>query len=89
MSEIWQVYILRCGDGTYYTGIAKDLSHRVEQHTQGKGAKYTRGRGPLTLMYTEVALNRSSALARERAIKQLSRQQKENLIERGCFFVGS
>ena len=74
------VYILRCGDGTFYTGWTNDVAHRLEMHRSGKGAKYTRGRGELTLVYTEELPSKSDAMAREYAIKQLSRRDKEKLV---------
>ena len=77
---MWYVYILRCGDGTLYTGITPDVQARLSQHQQGKGAKYTRGRGPLTLVYTESCADRAEASRREYAIKQLPRTEKEKLI---------
>ena len=75
MSE-WFVYMLRCADGTLYTGITTDVQRRLEEHRAGKGAKYTRGRAPLTLVYQESAEDYSHALRREYAIKQLSREEK-------------
>ena len=81
---MWYVYILHCGDGTLYTGITTDVERRLEAHRQGKGAKYTRGRGPLELAYQDKCGTHSEALKREYAIKQLSREEKEQLIsERG------
>ncbi|MDO4542786.1 MAG: GIY-YIG nuclease family protein [Bacillota bacterium] len=80
----WYVYILRCGDGTLYTGSTNDLKHRLAIHRRGKGAKYTRGRLPLTLVYQEDCVDRSQALQREAAIKKLSRQQKEEIIHSYC-----
>lgn len=77
---MWYVYILRCGDGTLYTGITPDVQARLAQHQQGKGAKYTRGRGPLTLCYTESCTDRAEASRREYAIKHLTRAKKEKLI---------
>lgn len=79
---MWYVYILRCGDGTLYTGITPDVQARLTQHQQGKGAKYTRGRGPLALVYTESCADRAEASRREYAIKHLSRAEKEALIAR-------
>ena len=76
----WWVYILRCGDGTLYTGTTDDVARRLAAHRAGKGAKYTRGRGPLELLYTEQCPDRSAALRREYAIKQLSREEKLHLI---------
>lgn len=76
----WTVYILACVDNTYYTGIALDLAARLEQHAQGQGAKYTRGRGPYRVVYREEVATRSLALKREAAIKVLTRKEKEALI---------
>ena len=73
---VWTVYILECKDGTLYTGITDDLEHRLAMHRSGKGAKYTRGRGPLKLRYLEDCPNRSAALKREYAIKQLKKSEK-------------
>ncbi|MBQ8358532.1 MAG: GIY-YIG nuclease family protein [Oscillospiraceae bacterium] len=81
MEKQWLVYILRCGDGTLYTGVTDDLPHRLEMHRAGKGAKYTRGRSPLTLVYREEAESYSAALKREYRIKQLTRPEKLKLIE--------
>lgn len=80
----WQVYILRCADGSLYTGIARDLERRIAEHNaekgNGAGASYTRSRRPVRLVYREPAPDRSSASKREYAIKQLSREQKLALI---------
>lgn len=81
MEKQWLVYILQCGDGTLYTGITDDLPHRLEMHRAGKGAKYTRGRAPLTLVYREDVPSYSEALKREYRIKQLPRTEKIKLIE--------
>ena len=70
------VYMLRCGDGSLYTGWTDDLQHRLAMHRQGKGAKYTRGRGPLELVYSEELPDKVSALKRECAIKKLKRNEK-------------
>ena len=78
--NIWYVYMLRCGDGTLYTGIARDVQARLEAHRIGKGAKYTRGRYPLELVYTEQCATKSEALKRELAIKALPRGRKELLL---------
>lgn len=80
METSWELYILRCGDGTLYTGIARNAEKRLEVHRSGKGAKYTRGRGPLQIVYRERCPNHGTALRREYAIKQLSRDEKERLI---------
>ena len=76
----WYVYILRCGDGSLYCGIAHDVEKRLAQHRCGKGAKYTRGRSPLELVYREECGDHSAALKREIEIKKLSREEKEKLI---------
>lgn len=72
----WCVYILRCGDDTLYTGMTDDFEKRLETHRAGKGAKYTRGRGPFELVYREDCSDSSAARKREYAIKQLSRAEK-------------
>lgn len=79
----WYLYILRCKDNTLYTGITTDVEKRLEAHRSGKGAKYTRGRTPLELVYREVCESHSGALKRELEIKSLTRQEKEKLIARG------
>ena len=76
----WFVYILRCGDGTLYTGVTDDVQRRLAAHRAGKGAKYTRGRGPLELVYTQEQPDKSTALRREFQIKKLTRPQTERLI---------
>ena len=81
MGKQWFVYILRCGDGTLYTGITSDIEKRFKAHSSGKGAKYTRGRGPLNLVYKEACVDHSAALKREAEIKKLSREEKEKLIK--------
>ena len=80
MESNWYLYILRCGDGTLYTGITTDVQKRLETHRAGKGAKYTRGRQPLELAYREICENHSAALKRELEVKKLTRQEKEALI---------
>lgn len=75
-------YILRCRDNTLYTGYTNDLEKRIRAHNEGKGAKYTRGRGPVELVYFEEFSDKNEALRRECAIKKLSRSEKELLIER-------
>ena len=74
-------YILRCRDGSFYCGWTNDLARRLAAHNAGTGAKYTRGRGPLELLYVEECGTHSDALQREIAIKRLSRQEKMKLIE--------
>ena len=82
MANTWKLYILRCGDGSLYTGITTDVEKRLEPHRSGKGAKYTRGRGPLELVYREECGDHSAALKRELEIKKLPREEKEKLIEK-------
>ncbi|MEH6404894.1 MAG: GIY-YIG nuclease family protein [Sneathiella sp.] len=76
----WIVYILKCGDGSLYTGITNNVVKRLAAHEAGTGAKYTKGRGPLLLVYEEPCLNRSDASKRELNIKSLSKQQKQKLV---------
>ena len=83
MESQWYLYILRCKDDTLYTGITTDVEKRLEAHRSGKGAKYTRGRGPLELVYRECCENHSEALKREAKIKKLSREAKELLVKEG------
>ena len=78
----WSVYILRCRDGTYYTGIAKDVQERLRKHQAGKGAAYTRTRLPVELLYEENGLPRSEALVREARIKAMPRERKEQLARK-------
>lgn len=80
MEANWYLYILRCGDDTLYTGITTDVEKRLEAHRTGKGAKYTRGRAPLELVYREECGSHSNALKRELAVKKLTREQKESMI---------
>lgn len=75
------VYIIKCGDGSLYTGWTNDLKKRFENHCEGKGAKYTRGRGPLELVYFETFEDKKEAMRREYAIKKLKKLKKEKLIE--------
>ena len=76
----WTVYILRCADGSLYTGIAKDVQARVKQHNEGRGATYTRTRLPVKLLYQQEGLMRSEALVREAEIKAMPRSKKEEII---------
>lgn len=80
MENKWYVYLLRCGDDSLYCGITTDVEKRLEQHRSGKGAKYTRGRGPLELVYREECPDHSTALKREWAIKALPREEKRKLM---------
>lgn len=79
MEKQWVLYMLECKDGSLYTGITDDLDRRLAAHRAGKGAKYTKGRGPLVLRYTEICEGRSQALRRELAVKALSRKEKLEL----------
>lgn len=81
MSETYFVYLLRCRDGTLYCGSTNNLERRVKAHNSGKGAKYTRARRPVSLVYSEELPSKSEALRREAALKKLTRQQKLALIE--------
>jgi predicted GIY-YIG superfamily endonuclease len=78
--EGWCVYLLRCIDGSLYTGITKDVARRCEQHNAGTASRYTRSRRPVALVYQEAYSSRSLALKREAAIKVMSKLQKEALI---------
>ncbi|MGI5973612.1 MAG: GIY-YIG nuclease family protein [Oscillospiraceae bacterium] len=77
------LYILQCGDNTLYTGTTNDVERRLAVHQSGKGAKYTRGRGPLTVVYREACTDRSAALRREAAVKRMTRTEKLSLIAGG------
>ena len=79
-AEPWFVYILRCGDGSLYAGIAKDVTRRCEQHSAGTASRYTRSRLPVRIEYQETQATRSMALKREAAIKAMARLEKESLI---------
>ncbi len=76
----WIVYILRCADGTLYTGITNDLVRRMSEHESGRGAKYTKGRGPFQLVYNESCGGRGQALKREIEIKLLNKDTKLRLV---------
>jgi len=83
IDDSWQVYIVRCADTTLYTGIARDLQKRIDEHNHGRlAARYTRSRRPVVLVYAETCDSRSQALRREIAIKKLSRSDKELLCRR-------
>jgi putative endonuclease len=79
MPASWYVYLARCADQTLYCGIATDVAERIAEHDAGKGAKYTRGRGPLTVVLTRRCSTKGTALRLEYAVKSLSRAQKERL----------
>lgn len=80
--ETWSVYMVRCGDDSLYTGIAKDVTARLKKHNAGRGAAYTRSRRPVTLVYRRDGFTRSEALAREAQIKSLPRSEKLRLKDR-------
>lgn len=75
----WTVYIVRCADGTLYTGATNDIEARLEAHNRGTGARYTRSRRPVTLLHQEACESRSAALSREYAVKRLTRAEKLEL----------
>ncbi len=77
---MYYVYILKCGDGSFYCGYTNDVQKRFEKHKSGKGAKYTRSRLPLEIVYIEKFENKSDALKRECSIKSMTRLQKEKLV---------
>ena len=76
----WCLYLLRCGDGSLYCGVTNDLPRRLAAHREGKGARYTRGRGPLRVVYQEACADRPAALRREHAVKRLTREAKLRLV---------
>jgi len=76
----WWVYMVQCADGSLYTGCTNDLAQRIEVHNSGKGAKYTRARLPVKLVYQEEAADRSAAQKREAELKKLKRGEKQQLI---------
>ena len=80
-TALYWVYILRCKDNTLYTGMTDNVTKRIQAHNLGKGAKYTRGRGPVVLVYQESCTDKSTALRREAAIKRLPRSKKLALVE--------
>jgi uracil-DNA glycosylase len=84
VTEQWFVYVARCGDGSLYTGITTDPQRRQAEHSAGKGAAYTRRRGPVVIVHVEEAASKGAALSREYAIKQLARREKLALIATGC-----
>lgn len=78
--RVWVLYVLRCRDGTLYCGITNDLTRRLDQHNRGKGARYTRGRGPVRLLKSWSAVSHSAALKAELAFKALNREGKEKKL---------
>lgn len=83
MMKTHTVYILKCEDGSYYTGYTTDMEKRLSAHQSGKGAKYTRSHKPIEIIHEEIFPDKSSALKREYEIKQLTREQKEILVKGG------
>ncbi len=79
-SMTYYTYIVRCRDGTLYTGYTTDIEKRIEAHNSGKGAKYTRSRGPVKLVYSEEYKTKEEAMSREWHIKRLTKEKKEELI---------
>jgi putative endonuclease len=77
---MWFVYVVRCADETLYTGVTTDVKRRLAEHNDGCGARYTRSRGPVELVYREKAVDRSAALKREHAIKRMTLEDKQKLI---------
>lgn len=82
-SVAWLVYMIRCGDGSLYTGVTNDLPKRLHKHRTGKGAKYTAGRGPLTVVWESHALDKPAALKLEAKIKRMGKAAKERVITTG------
>ena len=83
--KYWYLYIVRCSDGSFYTGITTDLEERIKRHNTGDGAKYTRARRPVRLIYAKKIDSKSEAKRKEIEVKSLSRENKERLIKRGSF----
>jgi len=84
-NEDWFLYILRCSNDTYYTGVTKDLKRRLKMHNDGKASKYTRARRPVKIIYSEGCKNRTQALVRECKVKALTRKGKELLVSKKRF----
>jgi len=82
MAQSWYLYILRCRDKSYYTGVTVDVKQRLDRHNSGKGAKYTRSRGPCELVYFEECESEAEARTREREIKGWRREEKQALVVR-------
>ncbi|MBI4510053.1 MAG: GIY-YIG nuclease family protein [Deltaproteobacteria bacterium] len=85
----WYLYIVRCRDGTLYTGITLDVTRRVADHDAGRAARYTRGRGPVILVHVEVLASRGDALRREAAVKRLSARAKRSILSARRTLVSS
>lgn len=80
----WYLYVVKCRDESLYTGITTDITRRVKEHNAKKGAFYTKNKTPVKLVYQEAMINQSEARKREASIKQLTREEKLELIENGC-----
>lgn len=80
----WFLYIVECSDGSLYTGVTNDVDRRLAAHNAGRGARYTRSRRPVRLVYLDEQPDRSTALRREHALKRLTRAEKEELLGGGC-----
>ncbi len=78
--DLWYLYILKCRNGSFYTGITKDIKKRIDEHESGKGSKYLRGKGPLSLVFSVEVESKSMALKYEMEVKKISRKDKINLI---------
>ena len=83
VEAVWSLYILECCDGSFYTGVSNDVDRRLREHQKGTASRYTRTRRPVVLAYREECGSRSRSLARECAVKSLSRRRKEELISGG------
>lgn len=81
MDKTWSIYIVQCSDGSLYTGISTDIKRRLREHNTGRGAKYTKSRGPVSLLVQFTGFNKSEALKNEYKIKQLSRAQKFQIVK--------
>ena len=86
---MWVLYIIRCNDNSMYTGITTDLQRRLLSHLKGTGAKYTKGKGPFKVLYTEQHEDRSGASKREYQIKKLTHQKKLDFISNKILLLGS
>jgi putative endonuclease len=82
----WFLYILKCSDNSFYTGITNDLSRRLKMHSSGRASHYTRTHGPVELLYQELCGSRTEALVRECAVKAFSKKKKEELVKAGAVF---
>lgn len=80
-TDKWNLYVAECADGSYYTGIAKDVGKRLKAHNEGRGAKYTAAHGPVTLLLSEPQASYSAALKREYQVKRLTKSRKRRFVE--------